>query len=1122
MPVDVASGVFFTAAHDIVIAGIVPIVWRRCFSTGLLARPEPSALGAGWVHYFDMTLRRIANGFALFGHDGQQVQFPDKAPLNAAAQMELRREGTRLAVYHWHGWDGEVKKLMFDPPTALDQVSRLDAVETPGGHALRLQYDPAGRLLAVEQSVEGRGIELAYHPNGTIARISATSPTSKPVQEVEYAYSTGPIPKLVAAITRNGTAQRYGYADAGFMLEEVGHSGGAFHMRYDPAGRCVEVRGDNDYQLRRFSFDSAMRVTRVADSLGNATSYLANERGQIERIRCADGSERARAFDQHARISEETDALGVTRHEYDLRGNRVATTRGAIRRSWTFNDVHQVTACVRPDKTAWRFAYERGLLTSIEGPDGTASRMAYDEGVLKETLDPTGVTVRISHSPDWSSETFEGDHGLFLRRTYDPWLRTLREDDAHGLAFEQEFDASGRVSVKRQADGSETRFIWNTSGDPLDVVNANGHRTRTDYTAYGQVSRFTDPNGLSHEFESDSEGRLTAIVNPKRERASFAYDSMGRVTSQTGFDGQTQSWQYDAGGRLIRRVKPDGVVLDFELDTAGRLQRILSSGRELCGWRFDESGNMIEARTPSSTIAIEWKSGRLMAETQNGRRVSYSRAAWGAIESLELEGGPGALSFERNAIGQPTAMRAGGELEETYHYSDAGFLLERVLVAGAATEQTGYDSRRRVQGRRIVQGGQTLFAQVYSYDPVSNLTSVRDVQTGTRQYTYDPGKRLTRSAHSSGTEREFLYDDCGNLLAQAGLEITYGSGGVLERLGPQRFEHDACGRPTRSTDRSSRETTYLWDELDHLTEVRMGGTVVRYAYDALGRRVSKSVNDVETQFYWAGDHLLGEETDDAGTKIYWTPDLIPMFSWSQKEGKKHFVNGANVVPAAVINEDGSLASGITIREFGATVSDGAVPFRLMGQYADQETGLHYNRHRYYNPLTGRFLTTDPIGFAGQWNLFQYAPNAVGFADPYGLTCGNTGCPNFAVYALVDNVGTVNYVGITMQDPQVRCNQHNYTGKNFDHMEIVANVGTAPNGGLTRQEARSLEGSSLYNVNNGLHAMGGANPVATTPLLQNAVRLNGQYYHSYAPGHGSYQGPGNTGPVLNTNGINQYW
>ena len=94
-PVDVASGEQFTAAHDVEVFGVVPLIFRRFYSTALLAHP-PSRVGPGWIHGFDATLTRDLDGFLFEGHDGECVEFDDidgkfqatGSLLNIAAAME--------------------------------------------------------------------------------------------------------------------------------------------------------------------------------------------------------------------------------------------------------------------------------------------------------------------------------------------------------------------------------------------------------------------------------------------------------------------------------------------------------------------------------------------------------------------------------------------------------------------------------------------------------------------------------------------------------------------------------------------------------------------------------------------------------------------------------------------------------------------------------------------------------------------------------------------------------------------------------------------------------------------------------------------------------------------------
>ncbi|MGS6175365.1 RHS repeat-associated core domain-containing protein, partial [Enterobacter sichuanensis] len=102
------------------------------------------------------------------------------------------------------------------------------------------------------------------------------------------------------------------------------------------------------------------------------------------------------------------------------------------------------------------------------------------------------------------------------------------------------------------------------------------------------------------------------------------------------------------------------------------------------------------------------------------------------------------------------------------------------------------------------------------------------------------------------------------------------------------------------------------------------------------------------------------------------------------------------------------------------------PLRYAGQYADGETGLHYNLFRYYDPQVGRFIVQDPIGLNGGWNLYQYAPNPLLWIDPLGLTALDT--TGYNVYGLFDPGATKPYyVGIT-DDLLRRAGEHRDSGR----------------------------------------------------------------------------------------------
>ena len=117
----------------------------------------------------------------------------------------------------------------------------------------------------------------------------------------------------------------------------------------------------------------------------------------------------------------------------------------------------------------------------------------------------------------------------------------------------------------------------------------------------------------------------------------------------------------------------------------------------------------------------------------------------------------------------------------------------------------------------------------------------------------------------------------------------------------------------------------------------------------------------------------------------------------EREGSRdriYYLHGDHLgTPQEVVGEDGGVVWQAAYKAWGRIhrLEKGEIsqPFRFQGQYEDEETGLYYNRHRYYDPDTARYLTQDPIGLAGGNNLYAYTPNSTGWVDPLGLAGDDT-------------------------------------------------------------------------------------------------------------------------------------
>ncbi|NUU69040.1 RHS domain-containing protein [Enterobacteriaceae bacterium BIT-l23] len=192
-----------------------------------------------------------------------------------------------------------------------------------------------------------------------------------------------------------------------------------------------------------------------------------------------------------------------------------------------------------------------------------------------------------------------------------------------------------------------------------------------------------------------------------------------------------------------------------------------------------------------------------------------------------------------------------------------------------------------------------------------------------------------------------------------------------------------------------------------------GKFTARYRYDALGRRIAKAVTTqrgtVETRFLWEGWRLLqSREGERCATYLYdpnetWSPLARVEHPAQAQDGECYWFTAAlNGAPLEVTDADGAVrwsgqygsfgevshqtAESWALRQGKPTINQ---PLRYAGQYADSETGLHYNLFRYYDPGVGRFTTQDPIGLNGGLNLYQYAPNPLGWVDPLGLSSCST-------------------------------------------------------------------------------------------------------------------------------------
>ena len=306
------------------------------------------------------------------------------------------------------------------------------------------------------------------------------------------------------------------------------------------------------------------------------------------------------------------------------------------------------------------------------------------------------------------------------------------------------------------------------------------------------------------------------------------------------------------------------------------------------------------------------------------------------------------------------------------------------------TGSIGYDNQYRITA---ITAGAVMSLSYPTYDANGNIKTINDVLDATRNKTfgYDSLDRLTSGTGSWGT-LGWTYDGVGNRQTQTnGGTSTYAYQTGTNKLtgitgaGSTGFSFDLNGNTATENARQ-----YTYNQNQRLIQVVDGAMTAGYIYNGNGQRVKKTVSGVSTIFHFNLSGQLIAESNSAGsiTAEYVYLNGQPL---TKIEGSVvyYYHNDHLATPQKMTDSSGQVVWQGEFKPFGESVSvTGSVinNLRFTGQYFDQETGLHYNYFRDYNPTVGSYIEADPIGLRGGINPYRYVNNApINLTDIYGLT-----------------------------------------------------------------------------------------------------------------------------------------
>ena len=991
-PVDVATGRVFTSVFEFAGAALPGFPCESFYSTEQAGEDGP--LGWGWSHSLMQHLEYDGDGLTFCDAEGRRVLFP---PLNLGESVQHLDEAITLA----QGNEGEFVLERADGLTlffvdeALTGHARLQTVFEPGGQALALEYTDA--LLTRLADTLGNEYRVESDDGRRWRRLVWEAGEIRPEQAlVRWEYDRDG--NLLAAADALGQWRRFLYDASHRLLRNTDRTGYSFVFEYDPQGRCTRTHGQDGLYDLQFTYTEDPPQTAERDRDGQTTVYEYSDLGLVTRV--TDPAGHAETFTyEGTQQTAHADALGRTaRYEYDPSGRVTeATAPGGGQSRMTYDE----------DGPASVSAPEGETVTRTETPDGRllVTAPSASAPLLSVRADPDEGCLIVEDGAGQASRFFPDEAGRLLAAET-PLGRTLAAayDDAGllsgladgaGRAVGFQYDPLGRLTAIERAGGSGVRFAYDPEGSLTHFTNGAGHVTGFGYAGFQQLQSVTQPDGSAVQMEYDRAGRLCRLTDGRGSVWQFDYGPTGRIERLLHPDGASEVFGYDPAGQVIRRTARSGAGFAYDYDLDGNLIALSGGDGTTQTFAYDPAGRLLSASCPGSEASFEYDGlGRLTAETQDGRTLAYAYDPAGRLASLTLPSGE-QIAYAYDADGALTEVSDWNSGRHTFGYDAAG-ALETVRAANGVTTRVEYSPLGQPEAVHLTRPDDTPLADIrLRYNANDALLEAHDSALGHARFEYDPAGRLVRA--SGAFAEAFAYDPAGNLTQS---ETPSGQDDYeydrANRLlgGPfLQCRHDRDGHVTTLASPEGR-LSLAYNAFGLLTRAALptGGTA-EYNYDALGRRTVKRVGDSETRFLWAGDRLISETITCDNTVTETHDFLYPPGSWSPLAQR---INGSvfcchtdhRGAPTRLTDTSGHLAWSAAYTAFGQAHprhSQLRQPLRLPGQYHDEETGLHQNRWRSYDPQRGRYLSPDPLGLAGGLNLYAYAASdPINSRDPLGL------------------------------------------------------------------------------------------------------------------------------------------
>jgi RHS repeat-associated protein len=624
-----------------------------------------------------------------------------------------------------------------------------------------------------------------------------------------------------------------------------------------------------------------------------------------------------------------------------------------------------------PNERQWQYTYEPsyGQLKTTTDPLGHTTTLLYDtQASLTGVLDASGVQTGITLHPSGhdaagrvaTASTYESAGGGGGNPPTNTWH------------FDYEL---GHLTSITDPAGQVTRRFIDEGGRVVAVTDALGRTTEFGWSARNQLEEVLDPLGAKTVIGYDENGNLTSMKDANDHTTTFTYTEADELETRVDALGQMESFVHDVNGNLVQHTDRRGYVTDFAYDDHDR---------------WETSMFKTSAGATVSTIDVTYdRNGATQSEdvTLTDSKIAGTFVLdFNQFDELIWAGGPnGEVRYEYDDAGRRETLRWPGPNEAAAYTYDTANRVRQIDMANSGTPLgtvlMTYDAAGRLDLVTLPNG----MVMDHAYDAVSRLTgitykTVGGTVAGSVTYAYDAAGRRRQIGGTWSPLQ--LPDAVTSAVYNANNQLTQWNGEAFT------YAYDANGNL-----QILPGVLLTWNERNELSKVQWPfaspARTWDYRYDPYGRRHEELDNGTSTRRYvYDGWNPVRIATQYPGNeRLLSGPGLDAwLVKWDAFGARQAFLSDGLGSTVKLAADDGSYPATFSYTPFGKTTVAGSSWERMRYTGREQDPhGFYYYRGRYYDPVRSRFLSDDPIGFAGgDPNLYAYVGNdPLNFVDPTG-------------------------------------------------------------------------------------------------------------------------------------------